>query len=194
MTETARALPHDGDSAPRAPARTKESDLRVRRMLDEHYAFIWRLLRRFSVPDSRIDDCAQEVFMVAAQKITDITHGSERSFLFGTAMRVASQTRRAASQRYESAMSTPPEQEAIASRPDDLLDKRRARATLDAVLETLDEDVRTVFVLFELEGMSTPEIAALIGVPLGTAASRLRRGREEFQARVARLMAQGGAK
>jgi RNA polymerase sigma-70 factor (ECF subfamily) len=44
-----------------------------------------------------------------------------------------------------------------------------------------------VFVLFEIEGLPTPEIAKMINIPVGTAASRLRRAREEFRAVVARL-------
>jgi RNA polymerase sigma-70 factor (ECF subfamily) len=53
------------------------------------------------------------------------------------------------------------------------------------VLEQLPLDLRAVFVLFELEGMTSPEIAELSGVPLGTVASRLRRAREHFRELVA---------
>jgi len=48
-------------------------------------------------------------------------------------------------------------------------------------------DLRTVFILSELEGMTMPEVAALLEVPVGTAASRLRRAREAFRAAVAEL-------
>ena len=41
--------------------------------------------------------------------------------------------------------------------------------------------------LFELEGLSSPEIAALLEIPLGTVASRLRRARAQFRTVVARL-------
>jgi RNA polymerase sigma-70 factor (ECF subfamily) len=175
-------------SASAAPlVRTPEEDRRVRSMLDEHYTFIWRQLRRFGVPEARVDDAAQEVFVIASQKLAHIRVGSERSYLFGTAMRIASQLRRLASNRHEVGFSTPPEMEAIASRPDELLDRGRARALLDTVLASLDDDLRTVFVLYELEQLSTPEIAELVGIPVGTAASRLRRAREAFEGKVSRL-------
>ncbi len=41
--------------------------------------------------------------------------------------------------------------------------------------------------LFELEGLSSPEIAASLEIPLGTVASRLRRAREQFRRVVSRL-------
>jgi len=44
-----------------------------------------------------------------------------------------------------------------------------------------------VFVLFELEERSAREIAALLAIPVGTAKSRLRRARDEFALRTARL-------
>jgi len=53
---------------------------------------------------------------------------------------------------------------------------------LDEVLNRLPVDLRTVFVLHELEGLEVREIAEIEGIPVGTASSRLRRAREEFSA------------
>jgi RNA polymerase sigma-70 factor, ECF subfamily len=47
-------------------------------------------------------------------------------------------------------------------------------------LETLPTDFREVLVLRELEGLSYKEIAAIIGIPIGTVMSRLARGRERL--------------
>jgi RNA polymerase sigma-70 factor (ECF subfamily) len=71
--------------------------------------------------------------------------------------------------------------------PEELLDRRRAAQLLDCVLDEMTDDCRQVLVLFEFEQMSTPEIAQLVGIPLGTAASRLRRARESFKNAVAEL-------
>jgi RNA polymerase sigma-70 factor, ECF subfamily len=49
-------------------------------------------------------------------------------------------------------------------------------------------------VLYELEGLSSPEIAELLRIPVGTVASRLRRAREAFEVEVARLKAELAAK
>jgi len=47
-------------------------------------------------------------------------------------------------------------------------------------LETLPADFREVLVLRELEGLSYKEIAAIVGIPLGTVMSRLARARERL--------------
>ena len=59
----------------------------------------------------------------------------------------------------------------------------------DLVLESIPFEQRTVFVLFEIEGLPTAEIADLLQIPLGTVASRLRRGRELFTEAINRLEA-----
>jgi RNA polymerase sigma factor (sigma-70 family) len=55
-------------------------------------------------------------------------------------------------------------------------------------LETLPTDFREVLVLRELEGLSYKEIAAIVGIPLGTVMSRLARARE----RLAGVLAMNG--
>jgi RNA polymerase sigma-70 factor, ECF subfamily len=73
------------------------------------------------------------------------------------------------------------------SNPEELADQKRARQLLDEALDAMDLDLRAVFVLFELEELTAPEIAALLELPVGTVSSRLRRAREEFRAIVARI-------
>jgi RNA polymerase sigma-70 factor (ECF subfamily) len=51
-------------------------------------------------------------------------------------------------------------------------------------------ELRTVFVLFELEGLPVKDIAEIEELPIGTASSRLRRAREEFAAIAKRVRAQ----
>jgi RNA polymerase sigma-70 factor, ECF subfamily len=186
---TSAALPDDAsERAVRVVAPEKDGAARVRAMFVAHFDFIWRSLRRFGLNEDRADDAAQQVFVVASRKLDAIEPGSERSFLFGTAMRVASDVRRSAPVRREIAHADPGIDIEGGARPDDLVEQRRARELLDHVLDAMDLELRTVFVLFELEEMTTPEIASLLSIPHGTVASRLRRAREEFQSRVEKLM------
>src|SRR6187402_3726597 len=76
-------------SNPPPSMRDEASKARLERMFNEHHDFIWRLLRRLGLSTGGADDAAQHVFLVAAERIDDIKLGSERSYLFGTALRVA---------------------------------------------------------------------------------------------------------
>jgi RNA polymerase sigma-70 factor (ECF subfamily) len=152
---------------------------RLTRMIESDYRLIWRLLRRLGVPTQAVDDAAQQVFLIAAERLDDIRERSERSFAFGTALRVAQTFRRRLSREPASA-----EGDRSASPlpgPDELSDQRRARELLNRLLEDMPLELRTVFILFELEGLTSPEIAELADLPLGTVASRLRRARERFR-------------
>jgi RNA polymerase sigma-70 factor (ECF subfamily) len=59
-------------------------------------------------------------------------------------------------------------------------------------IEALPTDFREVLVLRELEGLSYKEIAAIVGIPLGTVMSRLARGRERFEGVLASSDIRGG--
>jgi len=157
---------------------------RLERMIRDDYRFIWRLLRRLGVAENAVADAVQEVFLIAAERLADIKEGSERSFAFGTALRVAQSNRRALAR--ERATDESDLSASSLPGPDELSDQKRARDLLNRVLAQMPLDLRTVFILFELEGMRSPEIAALVDVPLGTVASRLRRARETFRTLVAK--------
>jgi RNA polymerase sigma-70 factor (ECF subfamily) len=165
-------------------------DARLRGLFDAHYDFVWRSLRRLGVSSEAVDDAAQEVFLVLSRKLDDVPVGKEKAFLFGTALRVASDARRARVRRRvvadEPTVEGAPD---LAHAQDEELDRARARALIERVLDEMDLDLRAVFVLYELEEMTMAEIAACLDLAPGTVASRLRRAREDWQARVARLRA-----
>jgi RNA polymerase sigma-70 factor (ECF subfamily) len=164
---------------------------RLRLMFDANFNFVWRSLRRLGVPSGATDDAAQEVFLVASKRLDDIEHGRERSFLFATALRVASNARRAFARRDARHDEGLDRLADPAPTPEQLADRARARELLDRVLAVLELELRAVFVLHELEEMSMAEIATTLEIAPGTVASRLRRARELFRAEVARL--QGAA-
>lgn len=159
---------------------------RFRVMIDQHFDAIWRLLRRLGTPPREMDDCMQQVFLVASRKLPSITAGSEQSFLLGTALRVAADSRRNRDRRREVLQGDSVEHFDPSPLPDDLTDQKRLRELLDEVLEAMPMDLRSVFVLFEIEELSMQEIAVLLGIPAGTVASRLKRAREEFDRLLAR--------
>ena len=83
-------------------ASERERATRLRSLLDQHFDFVWRNLRRLGVQEADVDDAAQEVFVVAARKLDQVVPDRERSFLIGTALRVASTYRRSSRRRPES--------------------------------------------------------------------------------------------
>ena len=157
---------------------------RLRTMMDDHFETVWRSLRRLGVPESGADDSAQQVFVVASRRLTEIEVGGERGYLLGIALRVASDARRSLRRRREvpidtetvslSTLAGPPQ-------PDEALEQKRALEVLATLLDDMPDELREAFVLFELEELSAPEVARVLSVPVGTVASRVRRARERLR-------------
>ena len=163
--------------------------MNLRTLFECHYGSIWRLLRRLGVRQAHLDDAAQEVFWVAARRLADIVPGSEHSFLYGVALRVAStETRREAAMPLCEPEHLPRLVDPRPS-PEEQLQDRQSRKILDEVLSCLSMELRTVLVLHELEEIEVRQIAQIVGIPVGTVSSRLRRAREEFSAIAQRLRA-----
>ena len=167
-------------------------DALLAELLRQYHSSVWRTLRRVGVDADRVDDAAQEVFIVASKKLELIEPGRERNYLLSSALRIAANYRRARRARRE-VFDERVLEEQTDPRPsaERLVAQKRLREALDEVLERFPEEIRTAFVLFELEGLSVPEIAELTETKLGTVASRLRRARELFLAASKRLKARG---
>lgn len=161
------------------PEARGQGDARLTAIVREHHAFVWRLLVRLGVPSANADDATQQVFVVAMRRLSEIAEGSEKSFLFGTALRVASDERRSAKNR--ELLGDPPEDADLAPSPEENAEAGRRRRILQQALLGMPLELRTVFVLFELEQMTKSEVASLLNLPVGTAVSRLRRAREMFR-------------
>ncbi len=164
-------------------------------MMAAHFEFVWRSLRRLGLSPADADDGAQEVFLVASRKLSAIAPESEKRFLFATALRVASTSRRGLKRRREeprtwSSEDEPePERERSEPGPERLAELSHARRDLSRILDAMKLEQRAVFVLFELEELTVPEIASLLELPIGTVSSRLRGAREEFEVSLRRLRA-----
>lgn len=169
------------------PAWTGARYARLKSAFDAHFDFVWRTLRGLGVGAAAADDAAQQVYCVFSRKLESIEPEKERAFLVQTAVRVASNSRRTVRRQREVAHDDLPEHSIEAGDPEELLVQKQRYEALERLLDTLPDELRVVFVLFELEGFSSPSIATLLGLPRGTVASRLRRARAEFSAALARL-------
>jgi RNA polymerase sigma-70 factor (ECF subfamily) len=165
-----------------------------RELYDENFDFVWRSLRRLGVSEADAPDAAQEVFVAVHSKLDEFEGRSKlTTWLFGFCLRVASHRRRRASSKHEVLVDG--DDDHIDRFADDApnaeqqAERRRQLALVERILDTLVEEQRVVFILFEFEGMSGDEIAAMLDVPKGTVHSRLRLAREGFRAALARLEA-----
>jgi RNA polymerase sigma-70 factor (ECF subfamily) len=174
---------------PQADARVDTRERAFRALYEEQVDFVWRNLRRLGVHESDVDDRAQEVFVVAHRRFDEFQdrgHGP-RAWLFQIVLRVASDARRHRRRHPEDpdggdavarASVEPQQAEALA--------RREALGRLDAALETIDVGRRAVLLLHEIEEMTAPEIAQVLGIPLNTVYSRLRVARAELEQALAR--------
>lgn len=170
-----------------AEAEARSSVLHFEDVYRQHFANVWRVLRRLGVADAQLDDAAQDVFVVVHRRLADVdARGASRSWLYAIAVRVASEHRRRASRQQTEPLPDMPDAAANPARQSEL---REAVRLLHTLLSELDDDKRTVFVLSELEQLSVPEIADVLGVNLNTAYSRLRAARKRFDAAHARQKA-----
>lgn len=175
-----------------------ETTARVRAMVEAHLAFVWRTARRLGVPEAEVDDVTQKVFWLAARRVSAIPVGRERHYLLRTTLGLASNARRSVRRRREIDLEAMVAGELVDASPDpeELMQRRRAQDLALAILDTMPDELREVFVLFEIEELSTSEIATLMDLPAGTVASRLRRAREHATTQLRRIEArrasQGG--
>jgi RNA polymerase sigma-70 factor (ECF subfamily) len=164
----------------------------------EHFDFVWRSLRHLGVAEIDAEDAVQDVFLVVHGKLASFEHRSRLStWIYGICIHVAQARRRRAHVRRE--LPTAPEQIITASskRPPssptldagDVLERREAEDMLDRILDAMPIEQRAVFTLFELDGRTCEEIAALCEAPIGTVYSRLRLAREAFRRATTRIEA-----
>jgi RNA polymerase sigma-70 factor (ECF subfamily) len=163
----------------------------LERIYELHADFVFRSLRRLGVPERDSADAMQEVFLTVHRTLPGFEgRCSMMTWLFTICRSVARDRRRRAYQRYEVTNGALVEAEPDASDLSIHLEQRQELAELDAILETMEEEQKLVFVLFEIERMTGEEISLALGIPLGTAYSRLRLARAAFRAGVARRRAQ----
>jgi RNA polymerase sigma-70 factor (ECF subfamily) len=189
-------VPVASTSAPDLSARDSRPPREdFRAMYDAHVDFVWRNLRRLGVHETDVDDKTQEVFVIAHRRFADFEergHGP-RAWLFQIVLRIASDTRRHRRRHpVDPDGGAAQERESIAPPQTDALDRREKLDLLDRALGMIEVGRRAVLLLHEIEEMTAPEIAAVLGIPLNTVYSRLRVARAELENAVEQLRAGEG--
>lgn len=167
---------------------TPSADLTITALYENYFEFVWRSLKHLGVPDAAVEDATQDTFLVAHRRLADFAgRSSPRTWLFGIAIRVASDYRRSRGRRERLHLSYAQKPEGAGATPYDHTLRAEATRILHACLDGLTEEQRAVFVMADLEQMTAPEISETLGANLNTVYSRLRTARAAFNEAVARV-------
>jgi RNA polymerase sigma-70 factor (ECF subfamily) len=164
-----------------------EDPAAFRAVFDANVAYVAASLARLGIGSADRDDLVSEVFVRVHRAFGSYDPARPvRPWLFGFAARVASEHRRLARHRRE-VVTDAIERASGGPAPDQEIERDESRRLVAEALDTLDMDQRAVFVLHELDDTPIPEIARALGIPEGTAYSRLRAARSAFASAVRRL-------
>lgn len=143
------------------------------------------------MPASDAEDLAQEVFLVVGRKISTFDGGNEAGWLYRiTELTVRDHRRRAWFKNLFVRRRRDVDLETFAhadASPAGAYEHQEDQIILQAILAKMSKKRRATFMLFEIEGCSGEEIAAIQDVPLGTVWTRLHHARKEFWKLVAEL-------
>jgi RNA polymerase sigma-70 factor, ECF subfamily len=144
-----------------------------------HFQFVWRSARRLGAPPEALDDVVQDVFLVVARRLAEFRReASAKTWLFAIALRVVREHRRSTYRHLRRVEAYADAQPESASDP---IARSDATRTLLQLLDRLDDDRRSVYVLAELEGLTAQEIADGLRVNINTVYSRLRAARTQLE-------------
>lgn len=152
----------------------------------EYFGFVWSSARRLGVKPTGMDDVVQEIFMVIYRRMHTLRQPeSLRSWIYSVVRRTVSghhrRQRKRDAQDFALARHTQAREEAQLT-PQELTEQSEEAKLLWNLLNELDAAKREVLVLFEIEGMTAPEVAEALQIPLNTVYSRLRTARLAFDA------------
>jgi len=155
---------------------------------------VWRNLRRLGVPETAIEDAAQDVFLVVHRRLQEFEGRSAlRTWVFGIVLRVAARHRRRA--RGVAQREAPVSRELIDAltapgheSPFERTLRQEASEFLREALAEMDDERRALLIMVDLEQTSVAEAAEALEVNINTAYSRLRAARRALEEHVARRL------
>ena len=185
---------------PRGPAAVSDEELVQRarnkdfgafeQLLDRYEDKIFRLAYRFVRNETEAKEVLQDTFLSIWRKLDTFKGDSQfGSWLYRVAANTALMRLRA--QRRHPEVSTeelpagyldsygqlPPTGENWARRPDDELQSEELRRHIQSAVDALPEIYRTVFILRDVEGLSTEETGEILSISVPTVKTRLHRAR-----------------
>lgn len=159
-------------------------------LFEAHAAWVHRTLLRLGVPSRDAEDVMHDVFVSAYRHLDELDPARPaRPWLGRIAFHAAADYRRRVKVRAETAEASS-ELESIPGTADpeaDVAARKRQATVLVALQAITNFDLREVFIMHDLDGMTMTEIANALSIRSSTGYSRLRLAREQFRAALERL-------
>ncbi len=175
---SAQMADDDQASSPEIARLSVELEQAVSVLYRQHHAFVWRNARRLGCGDDWVDDAVHDIFLVVARRWSEFQgQSNERTWLFAITFRVVQRLRRnRASQRNHLQRYAEQQPPSFAN----AAHQHESAEYLRYLLTLLPAPQQLVLILIDLEGFTSAEVAATLGIPPGTVHSRLRAARLEL--------------
>jgi RNA polymerase sigma factor (sigma-70 family) len=156
-------------------------------LVRRHGPMVWGICRRVLRDHHDAEDAFQTTFLVLVRRAASVrSPDALANWLYGVAHQTARKARATAARRRARATQLVRMMEAAEPASPEPAPGDDLRPQLDAELSRLPGRYRAAIVLCDLEGKTRAEAAAQLGLPEGTVASRLARGRAMLARRLAR--------
>lgn len=181
---------------PGTPSGQAPSELSFESLYDRWFTDVSRWVRALGAREADRDDLVQDVFLVVHRRLPDFDGHNVAGWLYQIARRKVRDHRRLLWVKQLFGSSSVPLAEGTLTTdmsPLRELETKQRRELLDHLLGKLNPDQRAAFTLFELEGNSGEEIAAIQGVPINTVWARIHKARKKLQEQAERVEKRHGA-
>lgn len=164
--------------------------LDFRTLFESEYTYVRTSIRRLGVRERELPDLIHDVFFAVHRKLSDFDRTKPvRPWLFGITFRVVVGHKRKLGYRREE-LAASDSLDPVDETPgiDQQIEDEERRQMVHEALNYLDDAMRAVFVMHELDDLAMKDIALALDLPLNTAYSRLRLAREDFRHAVERIV------
>ncbi|MFC5182816.1 RNA polymerase sigma factor SigE [Actinomadura harenae] len=152
-------------------------------IVDQHSTRVFRLAYRLTGNRHDAEDLTQDVFVRVFRSLSSYTPGTFEGWLHRiTTNLFLDRARRKQRIRFDALAEDADERlEGRELSPAQTYDDRHLDADIQTALDSLAPEYRAAVVLCDIEGLTYEEIAASLGVKLGTVRSRIHRGRAQLR-------------
>lgn len=159
------------------------TELDLEHLVRAYYPDVLRLAQSLLDDPADAEDAAQETFIAAARSLHTFRGESKvRTWLFGITINISRTALRRRKRRsaLQKALEAVRLLQPHRSSPEEQAIRNETRRNLMDAVEALEEKQRVAVVLYYIQGLSVPEIAALLETSANTIYSRLHHARKQL--------------